>query len=73
MGVAYAYLVLGTYHAEGFHTAYFGFLYLEFLSLRSVERGAYCGDHYCLTCCDIGRAAHYLCGFAVAEVNGCDV
>ena len=69
VGGAHSDLVLGAYHAERFHTAYFGFLYLErFFS--AVESGAHGGYHYSLSCGHVGRAAYYLGRLSVAEVYG---
>ncbi len=73
MGCAYAYLILGTYHAERFHATYLGFLDLELLTFGTVQSGAHGGYHYGLSGVDVGRATHDLGGFPVAEVYGGDV
>ena len=69
---AYAYLIFGANHATRFHSAYFRFFDYKFL-VAIVEFGANSSHYHLLSGSHIRSTAHYLSGFAVAEVNGGDV
>ena len=69
---AYAYFIFGADHAARLHAADFRLLDYEFL-VAIVELGADSCHYHLLSGSHIRSAAHYLSGFAIAEVNGGDV
>ncbi len=59
MRMSHTDLVLGTYHAKGFHSAYFALFYLELL-VAVIEHRAHSGNYHCLSGGYIRSAADYL-------------
>ena len=73
MVAAYAYLILGAYHAEGVGATQFRLLDYKFL-VAVVEHSAHGSHYHLLARCHIGGAAHDLHWLlAVAQVHGGEV
>ena len=69
---AYAYLVLGTDHAQTFHAAQLAALYHELL-VAIIQLGAHYGNNHFLSGCDIGSTAHNLQGGFLSHIDSADV